>query len=520
MFQDHWVLHDIGIENGSSLKITLIDIKPTLIINSKFNHKKIYIEENLDVFHCEVVDLRTIVTNKTGLPIGVFRLVSKEGEEMFDCQSLRKYNVTLGQTVHLEVWDGWNDFLKVSIMGYASQVIPSLSANENEAKYQLKVALHIAAFFGHVDLAVTLLKIGVCADEPVGYHPQRMWCSLAATTASTTPIHTAVVRGNLNVIRSMVHHDITCVLATDGNNLSPLQVALRNKQKACALFLITQVWTEITYDHKTSIPLLIYAKLKSWSNRARYRASPPVNPTKGYHRAPRNMKPIQPLVENGILVDGFSECRMNSRTVSQMKQDGSYAPSDSNHSKWRHHNNDLDNNDDPENYFKLITSMPHIKLPVLGSSPVSSRKHRKSAHFLEIPASNPMVEDVQYSDVPYPGCLGSRRNTEGLLRLPSIQLNATDGQHNFNRQLSRSVGDVHNVAENVTDDSRKYSRMYSSAAPRKSMPHLKLFNTIEDEFQFVKKVSRSQSLFENFLKLVSLLLPGSTFLTFQKGENY
>lgn len=40
----------------------------------------------------------------------------------------------------------------------------------------MRVALYIAAHYGHVDLAVNLLKCGVKADEPVGDHPKRLWC--------------------------------------------------------------------------------------------------------------------------------------------------------------------------------------------------------------------------------------------------------------------------------------------------------------------------------------------------------
>ena len=40
----------------------------------------------------------------------------------------------------------------------------------------MRVALYIAAHYGHVDLAVNLLKCGIKADEPVGDHPKRLWC--------------------------------------------------------------------------------------------------------------------------------------------------------------------------------------------------------------------------------------------------------------------------------------------------------------------------------------------------------
>ena len=49
------------------------------------------------------------------------------------------------------------------------------------ARYQMKVALFIAAHFGHVDLARAMLRQGVKSDDPTGYHPARMWCKVSAT---------------------------------------------------------------------------------------------------------------------------------------------------------------------------------------------------------------------------------------------------------------------------------------------------------------------------------------------------
>lgn len=39
-----------------------------------------------------------------------------------------------------------------------------------------QVALFIAAHFGHVDLALSLMKQGIRPDEAIGDHPSRLWC--------------------------------------------------------------------------------------------------------------------------------------------------------------------------------------------------------------------------------------------------------------------------------------------------------------------------------------------------------
>ena len=46
------------------------------------------------------------------------------------------------------------------------------------AKYQFRVACYIAAHFGHVDLANSLInpkRGAVKPEEPVGQHPGKLW---------------------------------------------------------------------------------------------------------------------------------------------------------------------------------------------------------------------------------------------------------------------------------------------------------------------------------------------------------
>ncbi len=304
---------------------------------------------------------------------------------MYDFHTLQKYNVTLGDTVRLEVWDGWSDFLNLAIHGFASHVMQSLSPNDIEARFQLKVALHVAAFYGHVDLAVTLLKLGVRPDENVGYHPLRIWCVTDPVhpDSLSPPIHIAASRGNLSVLRSFIHHDITTALARDGNNLTPLSVALRSKQKSCASFLLTQQWKKIAFNQKANIPISIFNRMKRWADRARQRAPVPVNPLKPSQRAPRRIRPMKPLVGGGILVDGFSENKMSSKsnnfpmkghngenltqTVERRRRQYSLSQhSESSESTLLNHDNHTTLNEmEPEQYFKILTNMQSYKLPRL-----------------------------------------------------------------------------------------------------------------------------------------------------------
>jgi hypothetical protein len=48
------------------------------------------------------------------------------------------------------------------------------------------------------------------------------------------PIHEATENGQLGILRLFVNHDITSVMAKDGNDLTALNIALRQKVKPCA----------------------------------------------------------------------------------------------------------------------------------------------------------------------------------------------------------------------------------------------------------------------------------------------
>lgn len=58
--------------------------------------------------------------------------------------------------------------------------------------------MHIACHFGHIDLALSLMKQGVRADDPVGYHPNRQWCNVTPHVDSMKPpIHECAEQGQV-----------------------------------------------------------------------------------------------------------------------------------------------------------------------------------------------------------------------------------------------------------------------------------------------------------------------------------
>lgn len=82
------------------------------------------------------------------------------------------------------------------------QVVSQISQEEIAGRYQMKVALFLAAHFGHVDLARAMLRQGIKASEPIGYPPQRMWCNENGHIESKkAAVHQAVLMGQLGVLR-------------------------------------------------------------------------------------------------------------------------------------------------------------------------------------------------------------------------------------------------------------------------------------------------------------------------------
>ena len=131
---------DLGITPGETVKAgQKEEIKPVLYVYCIYNEETVPILEQLVVVTTLVKDIRTIVAKKTGLPVSVFRLVTQDGSEMFDDHDMLYYKVSHGDTLRLETWDGWNDFLNLASLGFTSHVMKQLSENEYVARFQMKV---------------------------------------------------------------------------------------------------------------------------------------------------------------------------------------------------------------------------------------------------------------------------------------------------------------------------------------------------------------------------------------------
>ena len=137
-----WFLTDLGIQSGVTLRAVLREeIKASLRIFVVFTGETKEILEKINFHTATVADVRGRASKLSGLPVGCFRLLTAQGKEMFDIHILDVYGINLGDTLKLEVWDGWADFLKAAFAGQTNQVMASMSADEVTARYQCKVCL-------------------------------------------------------------------------------------------------------------------------------------------------------------------------------------------------------------------------------------------------------------------------------------------------------------------------------------------------------------------------------------------
>ena len=221
-----------------------------------------------------VVQLRSLVSRKSGLPVSMFRMLSAYGLEMYDGHLLDHYDVQVGDTIRIETWDGVNNFLVLCQRGFASNALAELDKETDASifRYLLRVALYMAAHFSHLDLASATIKLGVSPGEGVGEHPYRDWHrGPHHPDALRAPIHEASEFGTIPILRLFIHHDITNVLANDGNGLKPLNLALRNHQKVAASLLIAKQWMRQEYQTIT-LSIQFINRLRKWANRSRERA--------------------------------------------------------------------------------------------------------------------------------------------------------------------------------------------------------------------------------------------------------
>ena len=275
--KDDWIISDIGIIPGSVLQCFLESCdKIYLKAYAGFNRKTYDFTKPISVDETTIEDLKGMIQDVSGIPVTMMRLCkSPQGLELYDGKTLDAYDVMIGDTVHVDIWDGMGDFLQSVFAGDVTTTMNSVvDAAEDPMlhQYQLRVALFIASFHGYLQLVSQLLKCGARCGDPVGEHPARSWCKgpLSHPLSLQTPTHAAAQNGKITCLRLFLHHNPACILSKDGHGTTPTGVARKYKQKECFKLLVTEQFRSQKYG---GLNLSMYAKVRKWCERARDRVA-------------------------------------------------------------------------------------------------------------------------------------------------------------------------------------------------------------------------------------------------------
>ncbi|OWK06212.1 hypothetical protein Celaphus_00013034, partial [Cervus elaphus hippelaphus] len=192
------------------------------------------------------------------------------------------------------------------LLGQKLQVQRYLSNEGPVLKYQKRVALYIAAFYGYIELTEWALKQGVRPHEAVGVHPYRAWCQEALhTDVSKCPIHAAAEAGQLLILKAFVNCSVLCLDCRNAAGQTPLTIACKHKRKDWVLYLLSKMWSPVSFP-KISVSMRIYIKIKQWVLRAQSH-----NLNKGQRCGARV---LGARVGDVVMVDGFTKPKMTSKS--------------------------------------------------------------------------------------------------------------------------------------------------------------------------------------------------------------
>jgi len=275
--KDEWIISDIGILPGSVLQCSLESRdKIYLRAYSGFNKRTYDFTTPITLDETTIEEFKSMIQDISGIPVTMMRLCkTPNGLEMYDGKTLSDYDVMLGDTMHIDIWDGMGDFLLSVFAGDVTTTMNSLVEFAEDPmlhQYQLRVALFIASFHGYLQLVSQLLKSGARCDSPVGVHPARSWYqnSFAHPLSLQTPTHAAAQNGKITCLRLFIHHNPACILPRDGFGRTPTGVARKYGQKECFKLLVAEQFRAQKYS---GLSLSVYGKVRKWCDRARDRVA-------------------------------------------------------------------------------------------------------------------------------------------------------------------------------------------------------------------------------------------------------
>uniref|UniRef100_A0A4W5JGR9 Ankyrin repeat and ubiquitin domain containing 1 n=1 Tax=Hucho hucho TaxID=62062 RepID=A0A4W5JGR9_9TELE len=262
--------------------------------------------EPFDVSPDQTVGSVKLMVKQCGLPVSSFRLSSPTGLQLYDCNRLHDYTIDVGATLRLDTWDGWAEFLRGCFLGHKLTVQRHLSKERPVMRFQLRVALYIAASLGHLDLAGWLLERGVRAIEPVGVHPYREWCHQTAhPDAAKCPAVASIERGQLTILKLFIASSVLTLACRDPQGRDPLRIALQHGHRECVHHLATKLCSVVALPGM-ALPMRTYVQIKRWVRLGQRRAA-------SRHCMGLNRAPFRTRVGDTVLVDGFTLPKMSSK---------------------------------------------------------------------------------------------------------------------------------------------------------------------------------------------------------------
>ncbi|KAE8604223.1 hypothetical protein XENTR_v10014627 [Xenopus tropicalis] len=309
VLRDEWVLTDVGITLCSTIKCTIKEeTKPALYVFNAVTKERIGIFGGAYLFTDRVSSLKTLISQKSGYPVSIYTLRTWQGTEMYNCNCLSDYKLDLGASLRMDVWDGWKELLKACVTGHKNNVQRYLAGKQEVLRYQERVALYIAAHFGHLELAQWLLNRGVRADEAVGVHPYREWChETDHPDVGKCAIHAAAEAGQLLVLKAFIAHNVLCLQCQNPVGQTPLKICTLQGHKDCVLYLVMKTWSLVSFPN-ISLPMNIYIKVKKWLFVAQ----------KHIWKVKKRLVEFKTRVGDTLVVDGFTEPNMTSRGLHRL----------------------------------------------------------------------------------------------------------------------------------------------------------------------------------------------------------
>ncbi|XP_037626163.1 protein ANKUB1-like [Sebastes umbrosus] len=304
--QDSWALSDVGVTSGSAIRCLIkSERRPVMRVFNAVTGETLPIMGSEALLHMSIARLKTVVSMQSGLPVSTFRLSTAAGVQLYDCNQLQDYATEVGTTLRLDTWDGWVEFLQACLLGHRLTVQSHLSEKKPVMRFQLQVALYIAASLGHLDLAGWLLERGTHAEEPVGVHPYREWCHQTAhRDTGKCPIHVAAESSQLLILKLFITENLLTLARRDPGSCDPLKIAIQHGHRDCVRYLANKLCSVVSLSNM-SLPMRIYLQIKRWVSLGQRKAA---------SNRCHSSAAFKARVGDTLLVDGFNQPNMSSKS--------------------------------------------------------------------------------------------------------------------------------------------------------------------------------------------------------------